>query len=85
MEKKDKEETLLRKKKSDLAQFLKLKPRTAYKIKLSPLEQEQENIKRLTLEFKKQKLQKEITSDIEQFDSQIEDCIREKRILDRDL
>jgi len=75
----------LRKKKSDLAQFLKLKPRTAYKIKLSPLEQEQENIKRLTLEFKKQKLQKEITSDIEQFDSQIEDCIREKRILDRDL
>lgn len=82
---KEKEETLLHKKRADFQQFVKLKPRAAYKIRLSPLEEEQEKIKRLTLEFKKQKLLEEIKQDVESFDATIETCIREKRVLDRDL
>ena len=52
-EKKEKEETFISKKQADHQNFVKLKPRAAYKIKLSPLEEEHAKIKHLTLEFKK--------------------------------
>jgi hypothetical protein len=64
---------------------LNVKPRSGLTVRLSPLEQEVQKAKEITLRFEKAKLLKEMEGEVASFDGRIDRCLKEKRTLERDM
>ena len=62
-----------------------MKARQGYGNKASALEKEVQKAKEITLRFEKERLLRELENDIRGFDDGVDRCIKEKRVLERDM